>query len=99
MKVSLYDEMGQCVDVAWHEDNEGTVTFPPATRPVVLTHFTINDGPKIALGEPVLMPLDSDFTMAVWPSRSALRRHFAVDSTATKVTWWSRVKEALSWTW
>jgi hypothetical protein len=101
MKVTVYSETGVPVGIAWHEDDAGTITLPPATEPVVVTHFTINDGPKIRLSHAVLMPVDTDFKMVIYDPLSRIRAP-VVDKETTTVTWWRRaanwVKEALTWT-
>lgn len=96
MKVSIYDETGRCVGVAWHEDREGMVWFPPATRQVLVCAWSLNDGPINALLHPVLWPVDADMPFRVF------RREKLVDNTATDVPWWRntwrRVWKAL-WPW
>ena len=96
MKVTVYDENGAPIGIAWHENDEGTIQLPPATRPIIAAYFTVNDGPMLELSHAVLMPVDTDFQMTV--STPSSRRKL-VDKPATKVTLWARVKEALTWIW
>jgi hypothetical protein len=66
MKVTIYDEIGRPIGIAWHENNYGTVTFPVATKPTLVTGFTVNDGPLVPVYPAVLMPVDADFEMRVF---------------------------------
>ena len=93
MKVSIYDETGQCVGVAWHEDREGVVYFPPATSQVLVCSWSMNDGPPHALPYPVLWPVDADMPFSVRRLRNE------VDNTAPAVTWWGVTKRAWRWAW
>lgn len=101
MKVTLYDDTGRCVGIAWHEDEYGTIQLPPANRPILLTHFTVNDGPKMSLSNPVLMPIDTDFQMTI-SDRPIRRSEPVVAEPATLMerlrNAYHRVKEALTWT-
>lgn len=95
MKVTIYSETGECLGIAWHENSLGVVDFPPATRDIFVTHFTVNDGPKLELMTPTLMPVDAPLTLAVFING----RGKEVDKEATMMRWWRRAKEAFTWTW
>jgi len=108
MKVSVYDEQGELIGIAWHENDVGYVELPPSKRVCVATHFTINDGPKQELTSRVQVPVDGELRLRVRdPARKPpaddyfsriLREAFSnekeVDKTATDVTWWGKIKRA-----
>lgn len=96
MKVSIFDQFGNCIGIAWHENNEGVVEFDPATREVVAVFFSINDGPKRSLDMPLLMPVDAPMRLYITkPSgRDVHNCGDEVDESATKMSWWRRV-----WRW
>lgn len=102
MKVSVYDEDGELIGIAWHEDNVGSVELPPATRLTVATHFAINDGEKQPLSRTVVLPVDTALRIKIRPEskrpgesfekllRDAIEREKMVDKEATPVTWWGK---------
>jgi len=92
MKVTVYDEARECIGIAWHEDNHGYVMLPPATRECVAVYYSINDGPLMAISQPVRMPVDTELLL-----RSPPPRRFGVhsdvdqvDEMATDGSWWRR---------
>ena len=106
MKVSVYDEDGELVGVAWHEDTTGYVELPPATRACVATHFSVNDGPLQELTSHVLVPVDGEVRLRIRAPgqkraaedyferalREALGADYKVDRDATLPTWWAIIK-------
>ena len=96
MKVSIFDQHGQCIGIAWHENDEGVVEFEPATRELIAVFFSVNDGPKQSLAIPLRLPVDTFMRMRVSApaSRGAHKSDNTVDDTAPKMSWWERV-----WRW
>lgn len=98
MKVTIYDEIGRPIGIAWHEDNFGTVTFPVATKPTLVTGFTVNDGPVIPVMPAVLMPVDADFEMRVFDPDDGLRAGLGRKQRPTR---WNKFKRLMMgyWSW
>ena len=92
MKVTIFDEDGKPIGIAWHENNYGTVTFPVATKPTLVTGFTVNDGPLTPVYPAVLMPVDADFEMRVFDPDNDKR---AGVGRKKKPTRWMKLKEKI----
>lgn len=104
MKVTVYDEQGELIGIAWHENDTGYVELPPSTRECVATHFTINDGAKQELTTPVRVPVDGEMRLRVRDPRAQLpaddyfsrlmRDAFEkeVDKEATDMSLWLRIR-------
>ena len=92
MKVSIYDDTGICIGVAWHEDDHGVVEVEPALGEYLATHYTINDGPMRPLLVPVRMAADTFLRLNISGTRMRPVHKFVdgVDETAPKLSWWRR---------
>lgn len=96
MKVTIYDEIGKPIAIAWHEDSYGTVTFPVATKPTLVTGFTVNDGPMVPVVPPVLMPVDADFEMRVFDPDNDTRAGVGRRPRSTR---WNKFKRLMMGDW
>lgn len=105
MKVTVYDEAGEIIGIAWHENTSGYIELPPATRECMAVAFAVNDGPPQPLTHTVRVPVDEVLRLRIRDQNAKaksyndeffermMREAFGPrDKDVAPVSWWRKIK-------